>query len=152
MATLTEEESDQLSPLLNKLGFLAGKIHSLDDLKELVVSPVEDKMWVKVMEDENYKIYESVSHVKEMKNLMQWTMKQVQAKVANFRCWDGTQDVVTKEEREETVQKEEEWITVKHRRKGRRNRGDRSGRFEEGNKGRGHGVWNKVGFRDGRKQ
>ena len=144
MATLTEEESDQLSRLLNKLGLLAGKINSLDDLKMLIVSPAEDRTWVKVMENENYKIYESASHVEEMKNLMQCTMEQAQAEVANSRCLNETPDVLI-----EKVQEEEEWITVKNRSKERRSR---SGRFEGGNKGGGHGLWNKVGFRDGRKQ
>ena len=109
-------------------------------------------MWVKVMEDENYKIYESVSHVKEMKNLMQWTMKQAQPEVANSRCLDEIPDVLTEQVKEEKAQKEEEWITVKNRSKERCNRRDRGRRFEVGNKGRGHGLWNKVGFRDGRKQ
>ena len=82
--------------MLNKLGLLAGKVYSLDDLKALIVSPAEDKPWVKVMEDENYKIYESVSHVKEMKNLIQWTMKQAQAEVANTSCSDETRDAAQK--------------------------------------------------------
>ena len=149
MATLTEEESDQMSRLLNKLGLLAGKVYTLEDLRALIMSPPGDKKWVKVREDENYVIYESASHVKEMKKLMKWTMKWTIAWI-QLRC--HAKDVLATEE-EERTQKEEEWITVNHRVKGRRNRGARAGGGVEGrNQGRGFDLWNKVRFRDGRKK
>ena len=180
MATLTNEESDQMSRLLNKLGLLAGKVYSLEDLRALIIPPPEDKKWVKVREDENYMIYESTSHVKEMETLMKWTMKQALPEMSEANCWDlplvHTKDVLNKEE--ESAQKEEEWIAVNRRGKERRNRGARAGRIDgrndgrnqgrnegrnqgrkEGrnqgrnetrNQGRGFGLWNKVGFRDGK--
>ena len=47
MASLTEEESVQMSSLLNKLGVLASNVYTLDDLRALV-APQEEKMWKNV--------------------------------------------------------------------------------------------------------
>ena len=48
MATLTEEQCDQISRLLDKLGVLPGNVYTLDDLKALILLPSKGRTWVQI--------------------------------------------------------------------------------------------------------
>ena len=156
MATLTGEESDQMSRLLNKLGVRHEKVYTLEDLRT-VISPPEEKRSVKrdnivtgyiISELEDGKVnrmFVSRSYEESLEKLLEWTegadkTEYIQAEM------EGAHEKMTnsskEEEEKEEMEEEGEWIAVNHRGKGRHKRRASSGVGGKGDQFPG----NKAGF------
>ena len=162
MATLTEEEANQMSRLLNKLGLPPGKVYSLDDLRALIAAP-EMKKWVKVKQaniitgylisklnkdGELNWIFMSRSYEESVQKLMEWTDdSSVEGKdetsgtstevpqAPEEMVFDSCSSKEGEEEKKEKAMEEgEEWIRVRHRVRGRQGRRNRkrSNEFDAG--------------------
>ena len=122
MATLTEEQCDQISRLLDKLGVLPGNVYTLDDLKALILLPSKGRTWVQIdigpYPDSKEADFEKYGYFLE-RPFRDFEEKEEEGKE-------------TEEERQK-AEREEEWIRVMHRRRRRRSR---RGRREGGKKGR----------------
>ena len=156
MTTLTEEEANQLSRLLNKLGLPPGKAYSLDELRA-VIAATEEKKWITVKQDniitgyiiselredgELNRIFMSRSYEESVQKLMEWTKDSsvdgkeeasecsVEVPQAGEEMAFGSCSSKEGEEEKEDVVNEEEWITVRHRVRGRHGRGNRKRSFE----------------------
>lgn len=138
MATLTEEQYDQISRLLDKLGVLPGNVYTLDDLKALILLPSKGRMWVQIdiglYPDSKEADFEKYGFSLE-RTFRDFEEKEEEGKE-------------TEEERQK-AEREEEWIRVMHRRRRRRDRRDRK---EGGEKGRRQGRGDQTEYGGGKKQ
>ena len=151
-----------MSRLLDKLGLPPGKVYSLDDLRA-VIAATEQKKWITVkqhniitgyiisevnQDGELNRIFMSRSYEESVQKLMEWTNdfslegkdepSESGAKISpiheEMACDAGSSKEGGEEKEAKAMEEGEEWITVKHRgrgRQGRRNR-KRSNEFDAG--------------------
>ena len=151
-----------MSRLLDKLGLPPGKVYSLDDLRATIAAP-EEKKWMKVKQDniitgyviselnkdgELNRIFMSRSYEDSVQKLMEWTNDSLVdgkddtsgsstevPQAPEEMAFDSCSSKEGEEEKEEKAMEEgEEWITVRHRVRGRHGRGNRkrSNEFDAG--------------------
>ena len=149
-----------MSGLLNKLGLLAGKVYTLEDLRTLM-SPPEEKKVVKVNRDsiitgyiiselnngELNRMFVSRSYEESVQKLLEWT-GEGKDKTEYTQVKEEMTNASSKEDEEkEGIEEEGEWITVSHRGKGRHNRRGSSGVGSKGD----HCLGDKAEFLDRQK-
>ena len=151
-----------MSRLLDKLGLPPGKVYSLDDLRA-VIAATEQKKWITVKQDniitgyiisevnqdgELNRIFMSRSYGESVQKLMEWTNdfsfegkdepSESGAKISpiheEMACDAGSSKEGGEEKEEKAMEVGEEWITVRHRVRGRHGRGNRkrSNEFDAG--------------------
>ena len=140
MDTLTEEQCDQISRLLDKIGVLPGNVYTLDDLKALILLPSKGRTWVEIVDGGCYPDSKEAEFEEKYGNSLERTFRDFEEKEE-----EGKE---TEEERQK-AEREEEWIRIMHRRRRRRGR---RGIREGGKKGRRQGRGDQAEYGGGKKQ